>query len=307
MDSSKSKIDVGLGWWSDSQNYSRITGLPVIASIRAITAGVIQQKLMHGPAKVLSLGIGTGALYKEFFREDLSSGKLTLFGIDILESMINDCKAQFPLPNVQLEVADLLVSDKFLDEKFDVVEAGLVLHHVLRAEELQQLISKLFSQLNDKGSFVLGDIDVPCGEYVESKLKYLESQHGEFKVDSQTGEFVSGDIRLPIFNLAEPKDLSVFQTLDKVTCTPLLNELDHVAPETREKLRQIILLNIESAKKGLEWHRGIETPSGWKAIMERTPFSMEQVVIVSSQNIKEKFPTVLDNPFVLIAHKTTNV
>lgn len=307
MDSSKSKIDVGLGWWCDSLNYSRITGLPVIASIRAITAGVIQQKLMHGPAKVLSLGIGTGALYKKFFREDLSSGKLTLFGIDILESMINDCKAQFPLPNVHLEVADLLASDKFLDEKFDVVEAGLVLHHVLRADELQQLISKLFVQLNDKGSFVLGDIDVPCGEYVESKLKYLESQHGELKVDSQTGEFVSGDMRLPIFNLADPKDLAVFQTLDKVTCTPLLNELDHVAPETREKLRQIILLNIESAKKGLEWHRGIETTSGWKTIMERTPFSMEQVVIVSSQNIKEKFPTVLDNPFVLIAHKTADV
>jgi ubiquinone/menaquinone biosynthesis C-methylase UbiE len=234
MDSSTTKVDVGLGWWSDSLNYSRITGLPVIAAIRAITAGVIQQKLKHGPAKVLSLGIGTGALYKEFFRDDLFSGKLTLFGIDILESMINACKAQFPLPNAHFEVTDLLASDRFPDEKFDVVEAGLVLHHVLRAEELQQVISKLFSQLNAKGSFVLGDIDVPCGEYVESKLKYLESQHGELKVDSQTGEFVSRNSRFPILNLADPKDLEVFQTLDKVTCTPLLNELEQVPPETRE-------------------------------------------------------------------------
>jgi SAM-dependent methyltransferase len=294
---------VGLGWWSDSNTYTRASGLPVIASIRALTATVIKRKLQNGPVKVLSLGIGTGTIYKEFFHEELQNGTLTLYGIDLLESMIEACKSSLVGPNIDLVVADLLELDKLPDGGFDVVEAGLVLHHILRFEDLRQLISKIFCALNPGGSFVLGDIDVSCGEYIEAKLIELERVHGSLFIDSQTGQFVNHHIQVPILDQSDARDLEVIHRLDQKTCTPLLEELRGLEPEMREKLQEIVLLNVQSARKGLEWHRAIDTHHGWRKIVEGASFSTNQIEIISSEEIKKRAPDVLDNPFLLIASK----
>jgi len=292
--------NTGQGFWSDAESYNKVTGLPVISAIRALTAKVIRNKLAEGkPLKVLSLGIGSGALYNEYFLDEIKSGALQLYGLDILESMIIQCKEQFPFKNVTLEVGSVDCFQEIFKESFDVIEAGLVLHHVLRFQELKNIFNQVHSKLDPEGIFILGDIDVECGEHIEDKLSSLEATHGKLSIDFQNGEFFNQNVQIPILSEMIPEDQNVLKNLDKITCAPLLQEVENLNSDLKSKLKPLILQNIESAKKGLEWHRSINSSRGWLEIAKETFTEKMNLQIFTPEEIRANFEGVLDNPFVL--------
>ncbi len=297
-----SNQEIGQGWWLNAESYSQIAGgLPTIKAMHVIISNFIREKLKAGPIKVLSLGIGSAAFYKSFFQNEIEENKLQLFGIDILENMIDTAQKNFP--QAVLKVSNLLKFDQFFSEKFDVIEATLVLHHILRFDELSQLIKKVYSSLNPDSLFIIGDIDITCGEYIEEKLHKQEQKSGALSVDLVSGEFFNKSIRRPIFSLEDKEDLEVIQKLMLATCLPLLRELENLSLEEQEKLKPLVLKNIDSANKGLEWHRALNSPAGWQALIENSFVPCKDLIVVPSDTIKAGFSGVFDNPFVLAARK----
>jgi SAM-dependent methyltransferase len=293
----------GQGFWLDSAHYQQVVGLPVISSLRNVTANIIQSKLNSSPIRVLSLGIGTGALYKDYFHRELSDNSLSLFGIDILESMISKCKVDLPFPNVNLKTGDICDFPKLFHGEYDVIEAGLVLHHILRKEELGELIQSASACLKPKGLFILGDIDVACGEYLDKKLRALENVHGKLSIDENTGTFFNEQVSLPIFSSDDQTDLEILKGLEELTCKPLMAEVENLNDSVREKLKPIIEMNVKSAKKGLEWHRALTSEDGWISLFQQNFASPNKLKIFEPTEIRDAFPGVLDNPFVLVAEK----
>lgn len=113
--------------------------------------------------------------------------------------MINLCKKELgDKPYLKVGKAEDLAT--LFNQSYDVVEAGLVLHHVLRLAELENVIKASHSLLKEDGYFVLGDIDVHCGEYVEEKLNLLESQVGKLEINYQNGDFYNSTHSSPIFD-----------------------------------------------------------------------------------------------------------
>lgn len=294
--------ETGYGWWLNAEGYSQIAeGFAGIKARYVITHNIIREKLKSGPIKVLSLGIGTATLYKSFFEQEIQENKLQLFGVDILESMI--LASQKQVPNAVLKIGNLLSFDQLFSGKFDIIEAGLVLHHTLRFEELSQLIKKIYNSLNPDGLFILGDIDIICGECIEEKLIKLEKEHGPLSVDHSSGEFFNDNIRLPIFSLDNDEDKKVLRRLKIFSSIPLMKVLGNLIPEQEEKLKPMVLKDIESNNKGLEWFRGVNSPAGWKALIRNSFMPCKELNILLPDAIKAGFPEVLDNPFVLVAKK----
>lgn len=291
----------GQGWWFNADSYSKVVGFPGICAMHIAVANIIREKLKAGPVKLLSLGISSGVLFQKFFRQELEENKLQLFGIDILENMILSCKEQLPMAN--LKIGNLTSFDQLFPENFDIIEAGLVLHHTLRFEELSRLIKNIYAHLHPGGLLIIADIDVSCGEYVDEKLQKLEKEHGSLSVDLATGEFFNDNIRIPIFSSTDSADNKVIRELRLTTCTPLLKELENLSPELQDKLKPLVLKNIDSAYKGLEWHRALNSSQGWKALIKNSFSPCNNLTVLAPDAIKAGFPGVLDNPFVLFAQK----
>lgn len=293
----------GLGFWNNSETYSKVTGLPVISSIRIITSEVIKQKLSTNKRiKVLSLGIGSGALYSQFFREEIESGTIELYGIDILEDMVSLCKKDLG-EKPCLKVGKVEEFSSYFNKTYDVIEAGLVLHHVLRYSELDNIISSCRKPLLEDGYFVLGDIDAYCGEYIEEKLNSLELENGKLGVDVATGDFHNPCLRIPIIDPAYKEDKTILDNLNKTTCNPLLEEVMNLESELKNKLLPLIKQNIDSANLGLEWHREIYSATGWCNLFKKY---FKEIEVIDSNQIKERFTEVKDNPFVMIGKQTSN-
>ncbi len=293
--------ELGQGWWLNADSYSQIVALPVMKSVHIITSNIIREKLKDGPIKVLSLGVGSGVLYKNFFKQEVAENKLQLYGIDFLQDMLLQCQKEFP--NAILKHDNLISFDQFFSEKFDVIEAVFVLHHILRFEELKQLVRKVYDSLKSDGLFIIGDIDLSCAEHIEEKLIKLEKEHGALSVDLNTGEFFNDKIRVPILSLDNFDDQKALRRLKLLTCMPLMKELGNLVPEQQEKLRHLVVKDIDSANMGLEWLRGVNTPLGWKALIKESFTPSSDLDILLPDAIKAGFPEVLDSPFVLVARK----
>ena len=282
----------GRGTWKNPEFLNKFSGLPVICSGRSITCNFIYEKLENnGASSVFSIGIGTGMMY-ELFKNRINREQLILQGIDILPSMIKEAKTKLG-GNVLLSSRDAREPFNIADETIDIVEAGLVLHHILKSEELIDIFRRIKKVLKPSGQFILFDIDVSVGEYIEKKLKKLELDFGLADIDYEKGEFVFKEQKIKILDPQNPEEKKLIANLDQITCIPLLKEMRTHKPE----IKDIIEDNVQKARQGTEWHRSIKS---WLKLIELGFGSDCLVNIIKSKEIKKQFPQVLDNPFIIV-------
>lgn len=285
----------GRGTWAKPEFLDKFSGLPVICSGRSITCNFIHEKLeKNGVASTFSIGIGTGMMY-EPFKNKINGGQLILQGIDILPSMIKEAKTKL-VGNVLLSSRDAREPFNITDETIDIVEAGLVLHHILKSKELIDIFKRIKKILKPGGQFILFDIDVSVGEYVENKLKKLELDFGQADIDYETGEFVFKEQRIKILDTQNPEEETIVSNLNRVTCDPLLEEMKRYKPE----IKAIIEDNVQKARQGTEWHRSI---INWIKLLKQGFDNSCSIEIITPEAIKEQFQKVLDNPFVIVVTK----
>ena len=183
----------------------------------------------------------------------------------------------------------------------NVVEAGLILHHILERETLVEIMRRINAVLKPNGIFVLGDIDVAIGEYIDQKKHILQQQFSSVAIDMDTGEFIGLNGQSKRIKILDPKngnDQLVLDRMDEITCKPLEQEMRLHNPTLQEP----IFANIANAHKGLEWHRAIDGSGGWLSIVSEG-FLNCQIQTIRPSEIKKEFSSVLDNPFVIVVTK----
>ena len=298
--------------------YEQVGALPVIQSLRSMTASVIEAT----PSPyVFSIGIGDGVIYSGPLADKLKSGGMKLLGVDISQDLLVKCSSALDtgrailqnfspesVSSVSLIQADILdiIEDSSFDEwaksRFSVIEAGLVLHHIFDSSRLISIFNKISDWLAPGGVFVLADIDVAIGEYLESKEKKLKRDYENVERDNTKGVFVCSkdgrDFYIPVLDVNDDADAEALANLDAKTCRPLLEE---AKKSGKPQIVEFVEKNIKSARQGNELHRAA---AEWeRLIREGFKERLSKYQIFPTEEIKAKFPDVLDSPFVALAYK----
>jgi len=290
----------GVGVWANPEFLDAFAGLPVVQAGRVITSNIIDHELRKGQKTVFSIGIGTGVMYKPFL-DTIQNRKLNLIGIDILPEMIETSnKLLGRNKNCILSVKDAREEFPIPQRSVDIVEASLVLHHILKTDELTDIFKRINTILKPGGKFILYDIDVDIGSYIESKLQKLEKEYDQVDIDFKTAEFTFRDgqtaKKQKILDPAQKNDQEIIENMDMQTCNPLIMEMELYKPD----LRRVIMDNISNARQGLEWHRSIKD---WRELISMSFDKTSSVEIFDSTIIKKEFQQVLDSPFLMVTTK----
>lgn len=312
---SEKEISSGIGVWKNPEIYEKTSGLPVMSALRTVVSSYILDRMQsQGEQEVLSLGIGSGEMYK-VFTDQIRSQSLKLKGMDILPGMVCTCvenlggdvvtsfeeavDSKSPLFVCQ----DLLLPFRISKGALDVVESNLVLHHVLERSQIVDVFRRIEHVLKPRGIFVLGDIDVFVGEYVDLKKIQLQQKYGDVEIDNSTAEFVytvdGEENRLPILDMDNSDDRRVVDDLKRITCDPLLEEMQ----ENNPLLENPIIENVGNALCGLEWHRSVNGDDGWISLIKEAFGPDCKITLINPEQIRKEYDGVLDNPFVLVVEK----
>lgn len=311
-----------LGFWKTAQMYQHVQGLPVMRAHRSITGAFIKTLVESGEAiQVLSLGIGNGTIYRDYFAEPIKQGQIELVGVDLSLDMLMECAAAldvksgvvthfspdddvtFPLLLKMdiLELIQLEWFDAWAQNRFDFIEAGLVLHHIPYQQDLIELFNKVFGWLSVGGTFVLGDTDVAVGSYLEKKEAMLREAYPLVTRDSVNAVFVCQDHQgqaqtIPLLDENYAPDSTILRRMDEKMCNPLREEAQQTNhPDTIKFVEE----NITSAHQGLEPHRSV---SAWIALIAAGAGQrLGGVDVISTETIRQQFPDVRDSPFVIRA------
>jgi len=290
----------GVGVWANPEFLDAFAGLPVVQAGRVMISNIIDQELRKRCTTVFSIGIGTGIMYKPFLNA-INNRQLSLIGIDILPEMIEACNKLIG-QNKGCVLSTQDVREQFLlpNQSVDIVEASLVLHHILKADELIDIFKRIHAVLKPGGKFVLYDIDVDIGSHIESKLRTLEDRYIQVNIDLNTAEFVFRDKQIKkrqkILDPMSRNDQEIIKNMDIQTCNPLIMEMELYKPD----LKHVIMDNVSNARQGLEWHRSIKD---WKELIGMSFNKTSSVEVFDSKIIKKEFQQVLDRPFLMVVTK----
>lgn len=132
--------------------------------------------------KVLDLGVGTGGL-SQLFLETYPNAQVK--GIDLAKGMLGKAKERLGAfdNRFTVECADFYKWSS--EEKFDLIAAGLSLHH-LTNEEKQNYFRNLPNLLTDRGVFLLQDLvtseDMPTNlAFLDKWMSFMDRN----EIDSQ--------------------------------------------------------------------------------------------------------------------------
>ena len=111
--------------------------------------------------KVIDLGCGTGTIAKKI-AERFKNSQITC--VDIASNMIGMAKTKMAKYNHTKYIIDDFAKIQFT-ENFDVVVSSLALHHLETDNQKIEFYKKIFDLLNDKGTFMNGDVVLASTEY----------------------------------------------------------------------------------------------------------------------------------------------
>ena len=305
-----------MGFWYSPEAYQYASGLPVLKSLRVIVASLIRERIAtFGTQIVLSLGIGTGNMYKELLSDELRDGSLKVIGIDSSASMLRQCTEGLPIlvkilekPRIPARQELILVRQSILNdfgldpETVDIVEAVLVLHHVAYRAQLEGIIQRLHSTLKEDGVFIVGDIDLSLGAYIENKERRLKAKYASVERDLDLGGFVckSADGETRLVSILEKDVESDRQLMEYAMSESFLRlEKEALLYGTMET-REVLGIEIESFMKGGELNRSLEE---WRDISLAVFGQNSAHRVLGPEDIRGQFSEVLDRPFVLTVQK----
>jgi SAM-dependent methyltransferase len=304
------------GFWSSADIYQSVTGLPVLRSLRSATASLIRNRInVIGKQNVLSIGLGTGEIYKHTLKDEIAQGKLRVVAIDISDEMIEHFAKEFqgnskivldpyiPQDNqIILSQRNILNGLDLPDNSIDIIEAILVLHHISYSNQLNEIIKLAYRILKKNGVLIIGDIDLDIGSYVEKKEAMLREKYSDVVRNSQNGFFFckSPDgqtVTIPILDENEEEDKNVINRMMAESFNFLRKEAEKYG--TKETMNAIDT-EIESALKGGELNRSINE---WIDIVKSGFGEYSKIEILNPIQIRKIYPDVLDRPFMLIVEK----
>ncbi len=121
------------------------------------------------PTNILDLGIGTGLLSYEIYKN-----KSQIYGIDFSEKMIIKAKEKMPNGNFYCCNFKFGLPNEVKNIKFDYIISSYALHHINDKEKIN-LIIDLKKMLKEKGKIIIADIGFQTIEEMNNcKRKYKE-------------------------------------------------------------------------------------------------------------------------------------
>jgi SAM-dependent methyltransferase len=300
------------GFWATPDIYQSVTGLPVLRSLRTITASIIRDRLLDiGKQKILSIGLGTGVIYKHVLKEQINQGKLGVMGLDVSHEMVDSFVKEIRLPTKKLlglkipNYGEVLVSHHNIldglslpESSFDIVEAVLVLHHINYSHQLKEISKMVYKLLKKGGVFIIGDIDLNIGSYIEKKEEELKSKYTNVYRDTEKGCFnyslMNGkSFSIPILDKDDNEDKKVIANMMQESFNYLRDEAVRFGSNDSVNA---INVEIESALKGCELNRQIDD---WIEIVKTGFGHNSQIDVLPPNQIRKMYPDVLDRPFIL--------
>jgi len=148
--------DKGFDLWADtydqSVDISDKNNTYPFAGYEKLINVVLEMILNDKKLTVLDIGIGTGALSTELYKNGY---KIT--GIDFSEEMIKICKEKMPLAKMIQYDFSKGFPDELNGEKYDYIISTYASHHLNDSEKII-FIKKLFKKLNATGLLIIGDV-----------------------------------------------------------------------------------------------------------------------------------------------------
>ena len=134
--------------------------------------GYVQGKVLSKgdtPIKVLDIGIGTGSLSAELYKQGAD-----IVGVDFSEKMLEE--AQRKIPKARLYQQDLTegLPEALEEEGFDFIISSYALHHLRNSQKLD-VLQKLLNLLKEKGEILIADVAFESME----DLQACKEQAGE--------------------------------------------------------------------------------------------------------------------------------
>lgn len=141
--------------WAESYNQSVIesdnSNKYPFSGYRKIQEIIYTKIHEQGGKKVLEMGIGTGEMVKQLYKEDYQ-----ITGVDFSIQMIY--KAKTIMPNNRYILKEFRPAlFEVVNEKFDVIIFSYSIHH-LPYDEQMNLVAELHNFLEDNGKIIIGDV-----------------------------------------------------------------------------------------------------------------------------------------------------
>lgn len=306
----------GEALWEVSTTYKLFADLPVNRAVKSVMTDVIHYALNNNEdiTAVMSLGIGTGELYKGILRKDIIENKLRVLGVEPDKVLVDRCVEDFPGNYMEssnfVNVTDncscvihrsLVFPHEIYENTMNFVEARFALHQILFRKTIMGLIRRVYKVLKNNGVFIVGDIDHWIGSYIEKKVLTLTRYYNEIEVDPKRALLLAKKqkvVEIPILDRTSHADNEAIKSLMNTTLEPLNTE---VQDTTRIGWEESVNSDFDDGIKGRKWYR---TKEDWEEMIVEGFENKVDIRTISPQEIRKKYPDVRDNPFILMATKT---
>jgi tRNA (cmo5U34)-methyltransferase len=146
----------------------------VLPSYEEMNNKVVEEVKVKGERlEILDLGIGTGQTAKGLLEK---YPKSIVTGIDLSPKMLEMAKNRLIKFSNRLKFIEADIIDFEPSQKYDACVAVLSVHH-LNQKEKQQLFSRIFNSLNEKGIFVIGDMIIGDSEKETNQIEVEWEEH----------------------------------------------------------------------------------------------------------------------------------
>ena len=162
-------------------------------------------------AKILDIGTGNGNFIK--ILGSLDDGYKSAIGIDVLDSAITSCKANFKDERITFMKMDVLDMD-FEDESFDIVSLSNSLHHL---EDISKTLKAMERVLVPGGVLII--CEMMSNNLSKRQKSHLAMHHFAAEIDRERGSvhyetFTDKEI---LKHLTEKSDLDIKDVWEFVT------------------------------------------------------------------------------------------
>jgi cyclopropane fatty-acyl-phospholipid synthase-like methyltransferase len=128
-----------------------------VKNAKSIADRIVNGIALKSTMKIMDFGVGTGLL--SYFLAPFID---TIVAVDNSPSMLEKFKEKAPEFDCKVEVLELDLSKKSLDEKFNGIVSSMTIHHV---EDTKELFQKLYNMLECGGFIAIADLDSENGTF----------------------------------------------------------------------------------------------------------------------------------------------
>lgn len=176
----------------------------------AIGSSILEHIPLHDEMRVMDFGAGTGLISSQ-----IAALVKKIVAVDTSEAMLNKLASK-PELHGKVEIVCQDITDKAMDEKFDLIMSAMAMHHV---EDTPKLIQRFAEHLNPGGLIALADLDKEDGSFhpediegvfhsgfERNELQALLEEHGFSEIHFFTAHTVNKEEkRFPVFLVTAKK------------------------------------------------------------------------------------------------------